>query len=425
MRLTLIFLSLFFLHSSSFGFAMQEVDQIQSDEEAVSETSLNVFIDCKTRGCDFDYFRRELPYLNYVRNRQDADLHILITSQRSGSGGQLFSLDIIGLKAYLNNNLSLNYESGPTATDDDIRSGLLLRIKSAMIPYMINRRSIESLDIVFENDLDFVNTPVIDPWNLWVFRINVNGDVELEQQSKGRQFETELEANRTSEDVKMDFEIEVSYEREDFEVSDGTIKDVQWENSFNNMIVFSVNDHWSVGGYGSIRNSTFNNYKLQAEIMPAVEYNLFPYFESSRKQLLFMYRVGPDYFSYREETIFDKTEELLFSQALNIALEVNQPWGDIRARAEASTYLHDLSKNRVDIFTRIEVNLFRGFAVNVRSSYSMIRDQLNLTKGGASRDDILLRRRELATNYEFEFSAGISYTFGSVSNNIVNPRFGF
>jgi len=42
---------------------------------------------------------------------------------------------------------------------------------------------------------------------------------------------------------------------------------------------------------------------------------------------------------------------------------------------------------------------------------------------GASLEEILLRRRELETSYYYYFSIGLSYTFGSIYNNVVNPRF--
>jgi hypothetical protein len=38
--------------------------------------------------------------------------------------------------------------------------------------------------------------------------------------------------------------------------------------------------------------------------------------------------------------------------------------------------------------------------------------------------EVLLRLRELATEYSFDFGVGLSYTFGSIYNNVVNPRFG-
>jgi hypothetical protein len=37
---------------------------------------------------------------------------------------------------------------------------------------------------------------------------------------------------------------------------------------------------------------------------------------------------------------------------------------------------------------------------------------------------ILLRQRQLLTGYQYYFNFGISYSFGSLFNNIVNPRFG-
>ena len=49
---------------------------------------------------------------------------------------------------------------------------------------------------------------------------------------------------------------------------------------------------------------------------------------------------------------------------------------------------------------------------------------MGLRKGDASLDEVLLRRTELATDFEYSMSLGLSYTFGSVYSNVVNPRFG-
>jgi hypothetical protein len=43
---------------------------------------------------------------------------------------------------------------------------------------------------------------------------------------------------------------------------------------------------------------------------------------------------------------------------------------------------------------------------------------------GASYEDILLMRKQLATSFEYYFYVGLSYTFGSIYSNVVNPRFG-
>ena len=53
-----------------------------------------------------------------------------------------------------------------------------------------------------------------------------------------------------------------------------------------------------------------------------------------------------------------------------------------------------------------------------------MRDQLSLPRSSATDQEILLQRRELATEYQYSLSVGVSYTFGSIYNNVVNPRFG-
>ena len=56
--------------------------------------------------------------------------------------------------------------------------------------------------------------------------------------------------------------------------------------------------------------------------------------------------------------------------------------------------------------------------------YPAIHDQINLRKGTATLDELLLRRRELASNFSYSFQVGLSYSFGSIFSNVVNPRFG-
>jgi hypothetical protein len=63
-------------------------------------------------------------------------------------------------------------------------------------------------------------------------------------------------------------------------------------------------------------------------------------------------------------------------------------------------------------------------SVSVEANASRIRDQLSLPRRDATDQEILLRLRELQSGYKFSFDIGIEYTFGSLFNNIVNPRFG-
>ena len=91
---------------------------------------------------------------------------------------------------------------------------------------------------------------------------------------------------------------------------------------------------------------------------------------------------------------------------------------------EGSHYFHDLSKHRVRLVGEFVLRVFRGLSLDFVGSVTRIRDQLALPMGGASAEEILLRRRELATSYRYNGSLRLSYTFGSIYSNVVNPRFG-
>ena len=72
----------------------------------------------------------------------------------------------------------------------------------------------------------------------------------------------------------------------------------------------------------------------------------------------------------------------------------------------------------------MSLRIARGLSLNFEGSVSRVRDQLSLPRRDASPEEVLLRLRELQSDYELSFDIGIRYSFGSIFNNIVNPRFG-
>jgi hypothetical protein len=66
----------------------------------------------------------------------------------------------------------------------------------------------------------------------------------------------------------------------------------------------------------------------------------------------------------------------------------------------------------------------RGLSLSLSASGSKVNDQISLPRGDATDEQVLLRQRALATAYRFGGSIGISFTFGSIFNTVVNPRFG-
>lgn len=158
--------------------------------------------------------------------------------------------------------------------------------------------------------------------------------------------------------------------------------------------------------------------------MPSVEYNIFPYYESTQHQLRILYGIGSSYRIYVDTTIYNEIEELLWQQQLQIAYQVQEKWGSINVSLEGSNFFHDFSKNRVELAGYISIRILKGLSVRVRGGVARLNDQLSLVKGEASEAEILLQLQELETTYTINGGVGLTYTFGSIYNNIVNPRFG-
>jgi len=154
-----------------------------------------------------------------------------------------------------------------------------------------------------------------------------------------------------------------------------------------------------------------------------IEFNIFPYSESIRKQVRMMYSAGYIYQSYNDTTIYDKLKEQFWGHRLGIAAKAIQKWGSLDASLRWENYFHDWSKNNLAFRGSVNLRIAKGLEFSISSGVSMIHNQLSLAKAGASTAEILLHQKELETQYSYYTNFTIFYTFGSIYNNVVNPRF--
>jgi len=190
------------------------------------------------------------------------------------------------------------------------------------------------------------------------------------------------------------------------------------------LAVKSLGEHWSAGLRTDLLSSSYNNYRFKADFLPSVEFNIFPYSQSTHRQLRILYGAGPSYRMYTESTIYNELEELLWMQQLQVAYQVQEKWGSMNVALEGSNFFHDFSKNRIELNGYVSIRVLKGLSFRLGGAVARINDQLSLVKGAASEAEILLQLQELETSYNVEAFLGITYTFGSIYNNIVNPRFG-
>jgi hypothetical protein len=384
-----------------------------------------VFLDCNTF-CDFDHIRREITYVNWVRDRADADVHLIITSQNTG-GGREYVLRFIGLRAFLNSDNEIRFTTQQADSDDEVRRRQTQRLALGLAQYVARGALADRLQLTYSapGAAGTVTTQQPrDPWNLWVFEVGMNGFFSGESQTKQTHLNGSLEASRVSETWKFRAEIDGNRSHSSFQLEDEVFKSTTSSYGLEGLLVRSLSKQWSLGLEVTGGRSTRENYDLLLKLEPGIEYNVFPYSESSRRQFVFIYSLGLNYENYRDTTIFDKLVESRPVNRFTIAGAATQPWGRLEARLVASTYLDDFSKNRISVFGFGEVRIVRGLSFNMFASYARIRDQLSLPKADITDEEILLRLKQLQTSYQWEMSLGLSYTFGSKFANTVNPRFG-
>jgi len=384
------------------------------------QTPPRVFLDCP--GADIAALQKGIAFVEWVAAAADAQVVVSIKAETAAGGEMVTTFNFHGRKEFAGDDGTLSHTAPPGWTPEELAAGLNQTLKLGLMRYVGKTPVSKRIDISLMDKVQ--PTAVADPWNFWVFSLSIDGFFMGYETYTSRSLYGSASANRTTPDWKIRLSSSLSSYKSVYKYEGQEIVSTSDSRAFQGTVVRSLNDHWSVGGYLSVYSSSYSNYDVRAMVAPAVEFNLFPYSESTKRQLRVLYLVGFNLVRYHEETIFDKTKETLLSQSLDITLELNRKWGTASASLEGSHYLHDFKKNRVALNGEISVRLFKGLSFNIDGGGSRIRDQLNLAKGGASFEEVILRRKQLATSYDYYFSVGLSFSFGSVRSNVVNPRFG-
>jgi hypothetical protein len=385
---------------------------------------LKVYLDCDD--CFGDYIREEVDMVEYVRDPAEADVHILISRSDTGSGGTERAVALIGVGRFKGLDFKSRALSQSGDTEDTQRQRLATAITIGLLNYLSSDGVSGGLTVEVEQTAQPGQTgPVTDPWNFWV--MSVQGSIAMTGEESNRQLDlgAEIAADRITDDWKITFGAEIEHRREDFDLDeDEPLRAERSERDFDALVARSLNEHWSMGGRASLESSTFENIAIESFIGPAIEYNLFPYSQYTRRQLRIGYALGPYYARYREETLLFTMSDRMTQQELSLTIDQREPWGSLQAEVEYTTFLPDASLYRIQLEGEVNVRLARGLSLAVELATSRIRDQLSIPRRGVTPEEVLLRLRRLRSGYEYNLQIGLTYTFGSIFNTIVNPRFG-
>lgn len=400
-------------------------------QEESANGALRVYLECSGgMACDQREFRTQIDWVNWVRQRQDAELHVIITGEGTGSGGRRMALDFIGLEDLEGTDDRLAYTFLGTDVRDEAVRGLTRVLSFGVARYSVLAGVTPPVDLVRSeaaedalSDRLVTSDQVVDPWDFWVFEVDFNTNMNGESSRKNRSFRGGFEADRVTTTWKFAFDARGNWRRNEIELSDSTIVDSRRDWDVETSLVYSLAEHWSVGGGAEVSAATRTNQDLNAAIGPQLEYSVWPYEESPRRSLRVRYQIGVRHFQYEEVTLFGFTEETRPVEELEVSLNQRQPWGSVFANVSGSHFLHDLSKYRMRVGGFMSFRVVRGLSVNVNGGASWIRDQLFLPQAGVSDEEILLQRRRVASNFDWDFGVGFGFQFGSIYNNVVNNRF--
>lgn len=414
-RLPKLFLALSFISLIQLpGFGQDQ----ELTSEALRKSSISVFLDCR---CDMNYIREEVPYINYVRDVKEAQVYVRMTSQRTASGGDQYTVAFQGLNEFSGMNDTLQYSSNPDETVAITRDAQVKVLKTGLMRYVAHTPIIREIQITHNSV--FVAEEVTDRWNNWVFDLQTSPSFNLDETYESLNLRNSVTISKVTPDIKLELDFNHFFNRQKFIMGDAEKTYTRKSENVGLLFVKSLGEHWSAGVRWNLSASTQINYDLNNDLMPAIEYDLFPYSEATHRQLRILYSAGYRFSNYIDTSWYNYIKENRPRQELSIGYMVQEKWGSINLSLTGASFLHDLSKNSLEVGGSVRLRLFKGLSLNISGNAAYIGDQLNLAKGELSEAERLLRLKQQATSFDLGGSVGLNYTFGSIYNNVVNPRF--
>jgi len=408
-----------------------------------------LFLSCP-QGCFDDYLRQQLSYFDLVRDRHQADWTLFIVRQAAASGGERTTLTVFprpvppsppepeGAARSMRDDrgepsaparhgppVSREVTSRPGATEDEQRQQVLDAALQALYLALFSTEHAPAFRLSLPGREGNTLSQLDDPWNYWVIAPELAGAAEASNRSQLAQLEAALTLRRITDLDKLTLMVAYARYFSRYILEDGTDArgDIPtWD--FNAVYARSVGSQWALGSTVTGEGDPFENLKVHVHFGPVVEYNFFPYAQNATAQLRVAYQAGLWANWYDELSVLGELRELRPYHALALIADINQPWGSIQLGTQLNSFIDQPAQLRWGGVAEVSLQLFEGFALNVSGNVAWIRDQISLRGREVTDVELLLGTTQLPATYDIGTEIGFSYTFGSVHNTIVNPRFG-
>lgn len=233
-----------------------------------------------------------------------------------------------------------------------------------LLPYIAKLPGDLPITITYTGNAGEETKQADDKWNSWVYSISSYVNANISSIFTSYNLSGNLSANKVTDEWKISLDAGANYNTNIFVLDDTT----NYE-SFNNStysgitVVKSLNDHWSFGVRPNILQALIV-IMMQILIFHLPSNIIFFLMRSQQPNYLLFYKIGPEYSNYTDTTIFEKENEILLRNRLDISLSMTQKWGSITIGLNGSNYFHDLSKNSAGCFTSLSWRITEGLTID-------------------------------------------------------------
>jgi hypothetical protein len=344
----------------------------------------------------------------------------------------MYQLNFYGQNTYQNYIDTLYFTTKPNASSAEVRQSLLQYLMLGFVPLIAKTSYAPNIKISLkakkdETDAAADTGSTKDNWNYWVYNVGVNGQLNADQVYHTNIISSNISATRITNKLKVHFSGYGSLNNTTYNYPSGDttisyyVKNKEY--GLYHYMVKSVTNRLSVGYQASFSTNTFSNIKRKIYVKPSIEYNIFNVKDVNNKFLVIRYGVDMSNLNYFDTTIFNNIAETLYGHKLSVTLSLNKKWGTVNTGIYYRNFFEDRKLNSMGLTSNCDVRITGALSFYVNINAGMANDQINLVRSGATEQEVLTRKRQVASNFNYNTSFGFNFRFGSILNNFVNPRF--
>ena len=166
---------------------------------------INLYLDCYYL-CDKDFLKREMPFVNFMRDPSDSHVQVIVKSENSASGGKRLSFRFIGLNEFQGKEDYYFTSIAPDISKEEKRVEILDLLKKGLFTYILKSEEASNFVLSYELKNDISTRDTIDDfdiWRNWVFRLNFSGWANIEKGYTNQNYNSRITINKITENSKF------------------------------------------------------------------------------------------------------------------------------------------------------------------------------------------------------------------------------